>query len=146
MRPVVVGSYLGVNLPEIQDGQATGKRIMYHVHKLVLLTFVGPVPPGHIAVHLDRRDPWNNHLTNLQYRDRREDQREVPHRRILDWAAVHYLRDRFAAGDITVSALARELGVAHSTVSAVIAAKTWKAHGATPQTVKRGRPRSFSRK
>lgn len=43
-----------------------GKRHTGHVHVLVLLTFRGPKPDGHIARHLDG-DPTNNHLDNLAW-------------------------------------------------------------------------------
>lgn len=36
----------------------------YLVHKLVLLAFVGPCPPGQQCRHLDG-NPWNNNLSNL---------------------------------------------------------------------------------
>lgn len=39
---------------------------IYSVHRLVLETFVGPCPDGHIACHNDG-NPANNKLTNLRW-------------------------------------------------------------------------------
>jgi len=43
-----------------------GKRHNITVHKLVLITFVGPCPPGMEACH-DNGKPANNDLTNLRW-------------------------------------------------------------------------------
>lgn len=43
-----------------------GERRMWHVHRLVLLAFVGPLPEGMQSRHLDG-DETNNHLSNLTY-------------------------------------------------------------------------------
>ena len=44
----------------------TGKYMTRRVHQLVLESFVGPCPAGHLVMHLDD-DPTNNALTNLRY-------------------------------------------------------------------------------
>ena len=39
----------------------------YFVHRLVLLTFVGPRPAGMVVRHFPDRNPNNNCLSNIQY-------------------------------------------------------------------------------
>ena len=43
-----------------------GKVRSLYVHRLVLESFVGPCPSGHVARHLDD-NPENNHLSNLAW-------------------------------------------------------------------------------
>lgn len=45
------------------------------VHALVMLTFVGPLPAGAETRHIDG-DVTNNHLANLRYGSRSENQRD----------------------------------------------------------------------
>lgn len=52
-----------------------GKRRDFKVHQLVLLAFVGPCPDGMETLHSDD-DPTNNHLSNLRYGTRSENQRD----------------------------------------------------------------------
>lgn len=44
---------------------------MVHIHKLVLLAFVGPYPDGKMCLHLNHL-PDDNRLSNLRYGTRRE--------------------------------------------------------------------------
>ena len=44
-----------------------GKCIRFNIHTLVLSTFVGPCPAGHLARHFPDRDTTNNRLSNLQW-------------------------------------------------------------------------------
>jgi len=46
-----------------RDGKVTN----YFIHRLVLLAFVGPCPPGMMARHFPDRDPTNNSLGNLSW-------------------------------------------------------------------------------
>lgn len=43
----------------------------YYIHRLVLLAFVGPCPPGMECCHIDG-NPINNRLSNLRWGTRRE--------------------------------------------------------------------------
>jgi Zn ribbon nucleic-acid-binding protein len=54
LRPVNRGQYLGVNL----SGKA------HYIHRLVLMTYVGPCPPRHESRHLND-DKLDNRLENL---------------------------------------------------------------------------------
>lgn len=63
-----------------KDGYQTVKlaiekrQVSWKVHRLVLLAFVGPPPPGKpLARHLDG-DPQNNSITNLVWGDNSENQ------------------------------------------------------------------------
>jgi len=46
-----------------------GKTRKYTVHKLVLMTFVGPCPPKHVCFHVTG-DPADNRLSNLRWATR----------------------------------------------------------------------------
>lgn len=48
-----------------------GEKTLWFVHRLILLTFVGPLPKGQETRHLDG-DPQNNALSNLCYGTRKE--------------------------------------------------------------------------
>ncbi len=60
MNPTIFNGYKEVYMPI--DGVRTNRR----VHYLVLLTFVGPRPPGMQCRHLNCNS-LDNHLTNLAY-------------------------------------------------------------------------------
>jgi hypothetical protein len=49
-----------------------GKRERFGVHRLVLLAFVGPCPPGQEGLHGPDHNPANNRLANLRWGTRRE--------------------------------------------------------------------------
>jgi hypothetical protein len=48
-----------------------GVQMPHLLHRLMLLTFVGPCPEGMECRHLDG-DPWNNCLANLRWGTRKE--------------------------------------------------------------------------
>lgn len=69
-----VGSYLNVHL------SVDGKRHQVTVHKLVLLTFKGPLPDGQERLH-GIGGPWDNSIGNLRYGTRAENVKDrVKHR------------------------------------------------------------------
>jgi hypothetical protein len=47
-----------------------GRTSQHYVHRLVLLAFVGPCPPGFDCCHFDG-NPFNNHLANLRWDTRK---------------------------------------------------------------------------
>lgn len=61
LRQVPVGKYLKVQIPT-----ASGKRVTYWVHRLVLLAFRGQPPEGMQGCHGDGNGR-NNRLTNLRW-------------------------------------------------------------------------------
>ena len=52
-----------------------GKNVVARIHRLVLLAFVGPVPPGMECCHFDG-DATNNYLSNLRWDTRLNNQRD----------------------------------------------------------------------
>ena len=64
LSPAVSRGYLRVTL------QRSGRVESQAVHRLVLLAFVGPCPPGLEACHYDD-DPANNALSNLRWDTRK---------------------------------------------------------------------------
>lgn len=48
------------------------KRKTEFVHKLVLLTFIGPRPKGMICRHYPDQNPQNNHISNLSYSNQQQ--------------------------------------------------------------------------
>lgn len=60
LKPILRGGYLTVNLAR------AGKKSACRIHRLVLATFVGPCPEGHVACHGDG-DRSNNDLANLRW-------------------------------------------------------------------------------
>lgn len=62
IKPFVAGrGYLMVGL------RVGGESVREYVHRLVLLTFVGPCPPGMEARHILRNDRTDNRLDNLRW-------------------------------------------------------------------------------
>jgi hypothetical protein len=61
-----------------------GTRRDRDIHQLVLLTFVGPCPPGHEGAHLDG-NPRNNRLSNLAWATHAENE---SHKRLHGTASV----------------------------------------------------------
>ena len=120
--------YRYVTLRTGNDEERRGKQHL--VHRLVLEAFVGPCPKGMRARHLDG-NLANNELSNLRWDTVRnaiqEDLRRNGKRgRLtkLDAAAVRAIKERVKAGD-QQSKLAKEFGVASSTISAIVHGTSW---------------------
>jgi len=123
------GGYHRVNLSH------DGHRRAVVVHKLVLITFVGPCPPGMQCRHLDG-NPSNNHVSNLAWGTRSEnaqdkilhgtDMRGAKHHNVkLTEKDVLEIRARFASGERGVD-LAKEFSVRTTNISAIILRQTWR--------------------
>lgn len=109
------------------------------VHALVLSSFVGPRPPGHVCDHksFDRLDnrlvnlEWVSPLENAQRAARAGRLRPNPlkgerhHRAKLTEAKVKAIRARHEQGESHIE-LAREYGITPSAVRKVIARIRWK--------------------
>jgi hypothetical protein len=105
------------------------------VHQLVLLSFVGPCPPGMECCHNDGK-PGNNALRNLRWDTRKgntaDKRRHGTARQStntpgvkLNELQVSEIRRRLSAGE-THTALARQFGVNRSTVSLIAVGRTWR--------------------
>lgn len=119
-----------------------GARQQFNVHALVMLAFRGPPPNGLEVCHNDGVKV-NCALSNLRYDTRKANAADTTahgHRVTpegeasgaakLNVEAVQFIRTNAASG---ARALARSLGVSHTTVCAVIKGKSWKSVTAQEQ-------------
>lgn len=105
------------------------------VHKLVLLTFIGPCPQGMQCRHIDGNQT-NNHVSNLAWGSSLENQRD----RILHGTSnigdrnanaklkdsdVLEIRARAANGE-TLTAIAKDFAVYKGTISKIVLRHNWK--------------------
>jgi hypothetical protein len=110
----------------------------HFLHRLILLAFVGPCPPGKECCHYDG-DPANNRLENLRWDTRKSNAADrtrhgtmhMPVKRgssnglaKLDEAQVVRMRQLRAEG-ARVDALAALFGVSRNTASAILNRRTW---------------------
>lgn len=128
MNSVSNGSHLFV--PLCRDGI----KIREYVHRLVLLTFVGPCPSGRECRHLDG-DPLNNSLSNLKWGTRKENCADTDrHGRFLygeralssklKARQVRNIRAALAWGK-TGKSLADKYGVSRATISLIKSGIIW---------------------
>lgn len=115
------------------DGQG---KVDKYVHQLVLEAFVGPCPEGMEACHDPDRTRTNNTLSNLRWDTRKgniadkvthgtQPFGEDVHCAKLTESQVAEARERYAAGDVTMQAIADDLGVNQITAFDFIRGKTW---------------------
>lgn len=115
------------------DGDAKTKH-QAAVHRLVLLAFMGPPPPGTEGSHLSGNSR-DNRLVNLAWEDNaRNMRRKYDHGTIPKGEQHHHakftaddilcIRARVAAG-VTKTALARQFDVSKSTVARIARGETW---------------------
>lgn len=108
--------------------------LMYYVHRLVLMAFVGPCPEGMEACH-NNGDVTDNHPSNLRWDTRKNNHAdkwlhgtqqagEQHPRALLDEASVRSIREMRANGR-SLKDIAREFGIAPCTVSAVANRRLW---------------------
>lgn len=107
------------------------------VHRLVLIVFVGPCPPGKGACH--KNDiPDDNRLSNLYWGTQKENMADMKRnghapdqsgsrgpRAKLTEEQVQAIRVRYRQGE-TQTALAREYKVAQQTISGIVTYATWQ--------------------
>lgn len=110
----------------------------HRVHRLVLETFVGPMPEGLEVRHKDG-DSFNNRLDNLVYGTHLENMADqkahgtaVYHNgeshgmaRLTEQDVLE-LRRRYAEGGVTQYQLADEYGVDQTNISLIVRRKKWK--------------------
>jgi len=131
LKAILSHGYLTVSVR--LDGETAARRV--RVHRMVLLAFTGPCPPGQEARHLNgvRADA---RLSNLCYGTKVENEQDkILHGTAnvetnnpmakLDHDKVRQMIDFFEAGH-TYQQTAVEFNVAMGTVQSVIDGKTWK--------------------
>ena len=126
LRQFVVSKYLAVNL------SANGTRATKHVHRLVIEAFIGPIPKGMHASHLDG-DRYNNRLSNLVIEtpsmncSRRKGHGTQaytkPNAKINDAIAAD-IRAMYTKGHLQRE-IAEAFGVTQSNISKILSGLTW---------------------
>jgi len=114
--------------------QRSGSRKMRLVHRLVLITFVGPCPKGMECCHWNG-DSTDNRVENLRWDTRFGNKRdsarhgnilrgEQQHAAKLNVQKVREIRE--LAETMPLKLLAERFGVSGGTISQVVNRKTWK--------------------
>ncbi len=131
LKPLLSHGYLRVALNK------DGERKMYEIHKLVLETYVGPRPKGHICNHKDgiksNNDvdnlEWVTHSKNLQHAYsiglQMPQQGEKNGRAKLTTVDVLEIRRLYEEG-YKVTKLGRMYGVRHQTIGRIVRYEGWK--------------------
>ena len=108
-----------------------GKGHTVNVHRLVLLTFVGPCPDGMQCRHLDGKQT-NNHVSNLAWGTKIQNERDkLTHGTAgtvglkLKADDVREIRRRAETGELQ-KVIAKDFSVHVSNVSRIILRKAWK--------------------
>lgn len=104
------------------NGGGLSSRRAVSVHRLVLLAFVGPCPPGCEADHVNR-DRSDNRLVNLRWLPMPANRRRSNRRRALNSEAVKVMR--YLRGRVTGRCLARLHSVSPSAVMLVQQGVNW---------------------
>lgn len=124
-----------ISVPMTDDN---GKRCCWTVHRVVMLTFVGPRPKDMQILHIDD-DKRNCALRNLRYGTVQENHDlKVLHGRTargekintakLTENQVVQMRERRAAGETTLH-LGAEFGISSTAVSKICTGENWKYAG-----------------
>jgi hypothetical protein len=111
------------------------KTYLRFVHRLVLILFVGPCPPGKECCHNDGNS-LNNDLENLRWDTKKANQADRKkhgtylcghdvHNARLTEAQVREIRRRRAAGE-TLGSLGDEFGVDFTNIYRICSRKTWR--------------------
>lgn len=114
-----------------------GGRARFLVHRLVLLTFVGPCPHGMEACHYPDRSPANCALSNLRWdthaanmadkNDHGTDNRGEKHPlAVLSDGDVLRIRSLYASGEFSQPRLAQMFGVNRETIGSVVRRESWR--------------------
>lgn len=137
MKQAVSKGYRVVSLFDARGNKRQGK-----VHRLVLLAFRGPCPPGMVGRHFPDRNTDNNRLDNLSWATHQQNiddrdthgmtQRGEKHYRAkLTVDKVKSIRQRVANGE-PQAAIAREFGMGTATIGSIVHMQTWKSVGPPP--------------
>jgi hypothetical protein len=117
--------YLRVTLRNNSDEKKT-----FHIHRAVLLAFVGPLPKGMVSRHLDG-NPLNNKLSNLKYGTYQENSQDsfnhgTHSTQKLDAEDAKDIRRLWEDGDLNQKQIAKEFKVGRSQISRIINHRAWK--------------------
>ena len=116
---------------------ADGKMRVAKVHRLVLLAFVGPCPPGHQCCHFPDPSKTNNNLHNLRWGTAGDNawDRTIhtghtkgennPKAKITE-SVVRRIRSEYATGRTTQLALGKKYGLSESGVAHIVHGRCWK--------------------
>jgi hypothetical protein len=108
------------------------KKVLFRVHRLVLVAFVGPCPEGHEACHNNgiRHD---NRLENLRWgtpAENREDAYKHNHGRPYTWTKLTFsdaceIR-RLRSTGVSYADLSKKFGISTDHVGNIVLGKRWK--------------------
>lgn len=105
----------------------TGGSVMTYVHRVVWMVVFGRIPN---YLEVDHRDnnTQNNSINNLQLLSSTENNRKKPygHTRKLTSESVIEMRRIYAAGGVSIRAIAIQFGIKKSTAHAAITEYTWR--------------------
>ncbi len=112
-----------------------GKPLTVNVHRLVLEAFVGPRPEGLECCHEDG-ERTNNYLANLRWDTRASNDADKRRHGTMPCGErsgtakltkqdVREIRRRYAEGQTTYGTIARDFGVAATTIGAIVRRVTW---------------------
>ncbi|MBX3448107.1 MAG: HNH endonuclease [Planctomycetaceae bacterium] len=107
-----------------------------YIATLMLETFIGPRPPGHVVV-FKNRDKSDHRLENLAWATRSEARHTHRNSPKLTIGNVEDIIRRLVAGE-THSSIARRFGVTRHAVTMIAAGATWK-HVPRPENMPRRR-------
>jgi hypothetical protein len=129
-------SYSRRNYRAVILNRGQRKRTRFLVHKLVLLAFVGPCPPGMEARHFPDRTPHNNRLENLSWATPKQNNADkIIHGTYrvgekcstvkLTTEKVIEARKRYVRGE-SQRKIAEDLGVSQTNIGMIVRRRTWR--------------------
>ena len=134
LRPVRnANGYQRVTLYRKRDGRT--ERVQEYLHRLVLLTFVGPCPAGLMCRHLDG-NPANNRADNLAWGTSAENSadalrhgthlrgEDAPTAKLEAWQSLEVLW-LFEHVTQNRAEIARRVGIARTSVVRILSGETW---------------------
>ena len=126
----------------IKLGKRNGRRhVQVYAHRLAYELAHGPIPEGMYVMHSCDNPPCcnPNHLRigtpadNARDRDEkgraRDPRGENAGTAKLSWEKVRAIRERWAAGGVSLAALGRRYGVSYTAISNVVTGRSWKEMG-----------------
>lgn len=117
---------------QFSECRGTRKRKRDFIHRVIYLTFYGPIPAGVTVNHKNGKKD-DNRPENLELATHQEQVTHArriglvaPNRRLLTDADVLAIRRAYARGNTTYVALARQYGVVKGTIGHILARRSWK--------------------